>query len=105
MSSPASISIDYDFSARKTRIAVRTSDNKLAGRVHIQLILLVEKLFQLFLVQLCHNSRNKYLSYVFFYAFEHILFGVEIVVLGRYDNGINTLWGIVVIVLYGYLTF
>ena len=53
MRSATSVSINYDFATRKTGIAVRTSDNKFAGRVNEVFYIVVEKFLYRFGFYLC----------------------------------------------------
>ena len=114
MRSATSVSINYDFATRKTGIAVRTSDNKFAGRVNKVFYIVVEKFLYRFGFYLCQHARNYNVYYVLANLCKHFFIGCFliavlclhklIVLCGNY-NRINAHRLVVVVILNRYLAF
>ena len=103
MGTLASIGVDNNLASGKTRIAMRTADDKLARGVHIILDVIVEQGEHLLGVNLLLNPGNEDVEYIFTDALLHGLIGIELVVLGRHHDGIDTLGNTIVAVLDGHL--
>ena len=102
MGTATPVCVDDDFAPREARVAVRSADDELARRVDMELDVVAEKgLYGRAHARL--DPRDENVLDVLLDLREHRGLGVEIVVLGRKDDGLDSLGRIVIGVLNGHL--
>ena len=78
------------------------SDHELPGRVDVVFDLVIEKRLD-FSGQFGFDLWDQYLNDVVFDLFKHAFILIELIVLGRKDDGVNSLWNMIVGVFNGHL--
>ena len=104
VSALATIGIHDDLTARETCITVRTADDELARGVHIILDVQPKQIEHLLRMDLLLHTGDEDIDDVVLDAGQHLLVLVELVVLGRDDDGVDALRDAGVAVLDSHLT-
>ena len=115
MGTPAAVGVDDDLAPRDARVAVRAADDEFPRRVHVQQVVVADKVGQLVArpLQACLDTRYEDAAHVVFDAFAHLTFGLlfrhvaagtdEFVVLGGDHDGVYPYRASRLVVLDGHL--
>ena len=103
MSTLATVGIHDYLASGQARISVRSTDDELAGGVHIILDVIVEECQHLGLLYALEGAWYQYLTHVLGYLLLHGLVGVELIVLCGEHDGVYALWLSLVGVLHCHL--